>query len=119
MATHLATPSWVSKARAALQRSVWMPVGLRAAGIAALMLGLAAVGASSVVNATRGDPLADAARGDSRPGLSWLDGAAPAGSHAPEVGVRSNGAQPASEPSAEREGQAPSSRARPRFSFSL
>jgi competence protein ComEA len=77
--THLAVRSWVERARAALSESVWMPVGLRVTGIAALMLGLAAVGASSVVSATRGAPAPRTSRSGPGIGVNWIASTPPSG----------------------------------------
>ena len=103
--TLLAMSSWVERARAALQRSVWVPVGLRVTGIAALMLGLAAVGASSVVSATRGAPAVSAPRDGPQPATGWLASASPHAVRSAEAPVPSGGAPAAARPPPEGSGE--------------
>ncbi len=100
MATHLAVSSWVERARTALRCSVWMPVGLRVTGIAALMLGLAAVGASSVVSATRGAHVPGTPPADVQPVLSSTASPSPSGTRSVQAQASPQEGQSGNDPSA-------------------
>ena len=91
-------PSWVERARAAVGRSVWMPVGLRLTGIAVLMLGLAAVGASSVVSASRGASVPSTPPGPLESGIGPVASASSSAAPSAEARGRSGEAESGSVP---------------------